>query len=78
MKKQLEMNLLNSEEIKGLKGGAGGTATCSKAGDTIWCNVTSDYKLCGSTEVTCPSSVAIDCEGGKFSIHCPTGVTITY
>ena len=70
-KGKFEMELLNSEELKGVTGGL--AAACSKAGDTVYKKciaLVGDivYVLCATVENTCPGTFSMNC--GVADVNC--------
>jgi len=75
------MELLNSEEMKGLTGGLV-QAVCTKTGDTVLKTPNNIVVLCATYELKCPSGFSNACGNGDIG-NCPAntperpGVTIT-
>jgi hypothetical protein len=65
--KKFEMNLLNSEEMHNIIGG-GKDTTCSKTGDTIFCQSIINIKLCKSFEANCTGNFSSSCNSSKVTI----------
>jgi hypothetical protein len=74
------MELLNSEELKNVKGGIADSFAkeCTKTGDTIFkkCILSADFIiiLCATYEAKCTGSVTYDCGVGDFK--CSSGFTL--
>jgi hypothetical protein len=71
MNANLKMELLNSEELKNLKGGTGATeftAKCDKKGDVIAC-ANDKLVACATSVLKCPSTFSSDCNDKKFTIN---------
>ncbi|MDR3287534.1 MAG: hypothetical protein LBT27_08835 [Prevotellaceae bacterium] len=72
------MELLNSEELKNIKGGANIAtelaAKCDKAGDVVIPCTTMKVVACAAYVLKCPSTFSSDCSSdGKVTISgCPT------
>jgi hypothetical protein len=73
-----KMELLNSEELKNIKGGTdsatGLSWKCSTKGDTVICGPKDKIILCATKEVSCPSTFSSKCSVfGDITISgCPS------
>ena len=88
MTKKFEMELLNSEELKEVAGGlaTGATtldsvalsATCNKAGDTVYCTPGAKILACVTGEMNCQPSFSSSCSLRSFSVSGCDIVTVKF
>ena len=77
-RKEFKMELLNSEEMKGVAGGAAVGGCAGNVGDVIKCGSVNNYILCATMEVKCTGTVTFQCgpDIGGWMVPCSGTVTI--
>ena len=63
---KIQLELLNDEESNQIRGGA--PTICTKAGDTIACNLVSKILAC-AFEVSCKPNFSSSCDKSSFTIN---------